>query len=135
MFKPEKNRFNNPGLNEAYLNGDRIYRLSGFTTVDKVDRKARNIAAHFSLVRLIAVLVVGMIFVILADKYNPFKDTKELKRIFGFKGIYDSEQYLEYQEQVKREKEAEKEREKAEEESRRRQQNDEEPAPSAPATP
>lgn len=97
ILKTTAENFTNEELKDAYLAGDRIYKLSAYTTIDKIDKKAANIRTHYLLVKIISALAAAMIILLLAIRYNPVTDTDEMNRIFGVKGIYESPEYIRYE--------------------------------------
>lgn len=63
--------------------GHRIYRLKGYTTVDKVNRKYQQQKFQRTLRNLLTTIMIIIVLVILFILYNPFKDKAEWKKITG----------------------------------------------------
>ncbi|MHB8963603.1 MAG: hypothetical protein ACYC5K_10680 [Saccharofermentanales bacterium] len=69
--------------NRRGFNKPRVYRLRGYTTTSKVDKKVRaeqnqRLIRNF-LVAAVFVLIIAILLII----YNPLKDIKELFRMIG----------------------------------------------------
>ncbi|MDD2427546.1 MAG: hypothetical protein PHR78_01910 [Eubacteriales bacterium] len=63
--------------------GHRIYRLKGYTTVDKVNRKYQQQKYQRTLQNVLTTLMIAIVLIILFVLYNPFKDKEEWKKITG----------------------------------------------------
>lgn len=62
---------------------ERVYRLKGYTTVDKINRKRNSEIKQRFLRRILVIIVSVLIIIILFNIYNPFKDLSEIFRILG----------------------------------------------------
>ena len=62
---------------------ERVYRLKGYTTVDKINRKRNSEIKQRFLRRILVIIVSILIIIILFNIYNPFKDLSEMFRILG----------------------------------------------------
>lgn len=62
---------------------ERVYRLKGYTTVDKINRKRNSEIKQRFLRRILVIIVSVLIIIILFTIYNPFKDLSEIFRILG----------------------------------------------------
>lgn len=62
---------------------ERVYRLKGYTTVDKINRKRNSEIKQRFLRRILVIIVSILIVIILFNIYNPFKDLSEMFRILG----------------------------------------------------
>ncbi len=74
--------------NERKL-GHKVYRLKGYTTVDKVKRKHQQQKHQRSLRNLLTTLMIIIVLIILFVLYNPFKDSAEWKKITGMDSFLD----------------------------------------------
>lgn len=62
---------------------ERVYRLKGYTTVDKINRKRNSEIKQRFLRRVLVIIVSVLIVIILFNIYNPFRDLSEMFRILG----------------------------------------------------
>jgi hypothetical protein len=68
---------------------EKVYRLKGYTTVAKVNRRRQSERQQRFLRRLMIIIIVVLIFVLLFNLYNPFKDLHEWYRIIGVHDLSD----------------------------------------------
>lgn len=68
--------------------GHRIYRLKGYTTVDKINRKFQQERNQRTLRSILTFLMIVILLVILIAIYNPFTNIDELKKISGGDSLY-----------------------------------------------
>ena len=80
--------------------GHRIYRLKGYTTIDKINRKFMQERRQRTLRNLLTFLMVLIFLVILFVIYNPFTDMNELKKITGENSYYNSQHKTETTEET-----------------------------------
>ena len=73
--------------NEKKL-GHKVYRLRGYTTIGKVNRKYQMERQQRFLRNLLTVLLIIILIVILAVIYNPIKDMAEMRKILGDDGYF-----------------------------------------------
>lgn len=66
---------------------ERVYRLKGYTTVAKVNRKRQSEKKQRLLRRVLIGIIAILTLVILFQIYNPFKDLSEWYRILGFDSL------------------------------------------------
>lgn len=71
--------------------GHRIYRLKGYTTVDKIERKFQQERHQRLLRNLLTTLVLILLLVALFILRNPFKDMSEIRKITGLDSMYGDE--------------------------------------------
>lgn len=76
-------------VDEDKRTGHRIYRLKGYTTVDKINRKFAQERAQRTLRNILTFLMIVILLVILFVIYNPFTNVDELKKISGEKSYYN----------------------------------------------
>jgi len=62
---------------------ERVYRLKGYTTVEKVNRKRQSEKRQRLLRRILISIIALMTLILLFQLYNPFKDLTEWYRILG----------------------------------------------------
>jgi hypothetical protein len=67
--------------------GHRVYRLKGYTTVDKVNRKYQQQTYQRNLRNVLTTLMIAIVLIILFILYNPFKDSDEWKKITGMDSL------------------------------------------------
>ena len=67
--------------------GHKIYRLKGYTTIDKVNRMYQQQKIQRTLRNLLTSIMIIIALIILFALYNPFKDTAEWKKITGMKNF------------------------------------------------
>lgn len=63
---------------------EKVYRLRGYTTVDKIRRKRQSQSRQRILRRLILALLAILSIYLLFQLYNPVRDWDEWSRILGF---------------------------------------------------
>ncbi len=68
---------------------ERIYRLKGYTTVAKINRKRHAERQQRFLRKFLFVFIAILIVILLFTIYNPFKDMSELKKILGIESVDD----------------------------------------------
>lgn len=68
----------------------RVYRLKGYTTVAKINRKRQSERQQRFLRRVLFVLFAILLAILLANVYNPVKDLSEWYRIIGIKHLSDA---------------------------------------------
>ena len=61
----------------------KVYRLRGYTTTARVDKKVRGEQNQRSLRNLLVAAICLLILVVLLIIYNPFRDLREIFRIIG----------------------------------------------------
>lgn len=62
----------------------KVYRLRGYTTTSRVDKKVRSEQNQRTLRNILVAAICALVLVILLIIFNPFKDLREIFRIFGF---------------------------------------------------
>ncbi|NLC39334.1 MAG: hypothetical protein GX763_00260 [Clostridiaceae bacterium] len=67
--------------------GHRVYRLKGYTTVDKVNRMYQQQKYQRTLRNILTTIMIAIALIIIFVLYNPFKDTEEWKKITGMDSI------------------------------------------------
>lgn len=85
-------------IHEDKRTGHRIYRLKGYTTVDKINRKFQQERNQRSLRNLLTFLMIVILLVILIAIYNPFNNIDELKKITGGQSYYNQQHQTETEE-------------------------------------
>ena len=75
--------------------GHRIYRLKGYTTVDKINRKFAQERYQRTLRNTLTFIMIVILLVILFVIYNPFTDVGELKKITGEDSYFKQRQTTE----------------------------------------
>lgn len=68
---------------------ERVYRLKGYTTVAKINRKRSAERQQRYLRKFLFVFIAVLIIILLFTIYNPFKDLSELKKILGIESVDD----------------------------------------------
>ena len=68
---------------------ERVYRLKGYTTVAKVNRKRHAERQQRFLRKFLFVIIAVLILVVLFTALNPFKDMSEFKKILGIESVDD----------------------------------------------
>ncbi len=68
---------------------ERVYRLKGYTTVAKINRKRSAERQQRYLRKFLFVFIAVLIIILLFTIYNPFKDMSELKKILGIESVDD----------------------------------------------
>lgn len=81
------------------LGKERIYRLKGYTTVAKINRKRHAERQQRFLRKFLFLIISFLILILLFTIYNPFKDLSELYRIIGIKDFSDLTQTIDISEQ------------------------------------
>jgi hypothetical protein len=66
---------------------EKVYRLKGYTTVAKVNRRRQSERQQRFLRRVMVIIIVVLILVLLFNLYNPFRDLHEWYRIIGIHDI------------------------------------------------
>lgn len=69
---------------------ERVYRLKGYTTVAKINRKRQSERQQRFLRRVLLILFGILLAILLANVYNPIKDFSEWYRIVGVKHLSDA---------------------------------------------
>jgi hypothetical protein len=69
---------------------ERVYRLKGYTTVAKINRKRQSERQQRFLRRVLLILFAFLLVILLANVYNPIKDFTEWYRIIGIKHLGDA---------------------------------------------
>jgi hypothetical protein len=70
--------------------GHRVFRLKGYTTVGKINRKFAQERQQRTLRNILTTLMVILLLIILFVIYNPFKDMSEFRKISGEDSLYKS---------------------------------------------
>ncbi|MGI6327258.1 MAG: hypothetical protein ACOX1U_10025 [Saccharofermentanales bacterium] len=68
---------------------ERVYRLKGYTTVAKVNRKRQSERQQNVLRRLLFFVIVVLVIILLAKLYNPIQNLSEWYRILGIQDLSD----------------------------------------------
>lgn len=68
--------------------GHRVFRLKGYTTVGKINRKFKQERQQRALRNILTTLMVILLLIILFVIYNPFKDMSEFRKISGEDSLY-----------------------------------------------
>jgi hypothetical protein len=68
---------------------EKVYRLKGYTTIAKVNRRRQSERQQRFLRRLMIGIIVILIIILLFNLYNPFTDLREWYRIIGVKDVSD----------------------------------------------
>lgn len=66
-----------------YFRKPRVYRLRGYTTTTRVDKKVRSEQNQRALRNILVAAICLLILAVLLIIFNPFKDLKEIFRIIG----------------------------------------------------
>ena len=69
---------------------ERVYRLKGYTTVAKINRKRQSERQQRFLRRVLLVLFGFLLAILLANVYNPIKDFSEWYQIIGVRHLTDT---------------------------------------------
>lgn len=69
---------------------ERVYRLKGYTTVAKINRKRQSERQQRFLRRVLLILFAFLLVILLANVYNPIRDFTEWYRIIGIKHLGDA---------------------------------------------
>lgn len=69
---------------------ERVYRLKGYTTVAKINRKRQSERQQRFLRRILLFMFGILLMILLANVYNPIKDFSEWYRIIGVKHLTDA---------------------------------------------
>jgi hypothetical protein len=67
----------------------RVYRLKGYTTVAKINRRRQSERQQRFLRQLLIILIIVLTMILLFNLYNPIKDLGEWYRIIGIKDLSD----------------------------------------------
>ena len=67
-----------------------VYRLKGYTTVAKINRKRQSERQQRFLRRILLILFAFLAAILLINLYNPVKDLSEWYRIIGVKHLSDA---------------------------------------------
>lgn len=81
----------NLDLESQLKTGARLYRLKGYTTVDRVKRKFRQESQQSKIKNILTFLLILIIIIILLIRYNPVKDIAELRKILGLDSLYQNQ--------------------------------------------
>lgn len=68
---------------------ERVYRLKGYTTVAKINRKRQSERQQRFLRRVLLILFGLLLAILLLNIYNPIQDLSEWYRIIGVKRLGD----------------------------------------------
>jgi hypothetical protein len=68
---------------------ERVYRLKGYTTVTKVNRKRQSERQQRILRRILVGIVIILLLILLFNLYNPIKNLSEWYRIIGIDDLAD----------------------------------------------
>jgi hypothetical protein len=68
---------------------ERVYRLKGYTTVAKINRKRQSERQQRFLRRVLLILFGLLLAILLLNIYNPIQDLSEWYRIIGVKHLGD----------------------------------------------
>jgi len=68
--------------------GRRVFRLKGYTTIGKINRKFKHERQQRLLRNVLTTLMIIILLIILFAIYNPFKDMKEFRKISGEDSLY-----------------------------------------------
>ncbi|NCA97824.1 MAG: hypothetical protein EOM08_00675 [Clostridia bacterium] len=66
---------------------ERVYRLKGYTTVAKINRKRQSERQQRFLRRILLILFAVLLAILLMNVYNPIQDLSEWYRIIGIKHL------------------------------------------------
>ncbi|MDD2456952.1 MAG: hypothetical protein PHQ83_00405 [Eubacteriales bacterium] len=69
---------------------ERVYRLKGYTTVAKINRKRQSERQQRFLRRILLILFAVLLAILLLNVYNPIQDLSEWYRIIGVKHLGDA---------------------------------------------
>jgi hypothetical protein len=69
---------------------ERVYRLKGYTTVAKINRKRQSERQQRFLRRLLLILFAVLLAILLLNVYNPIQNLSEWYRIIGVKHLGDA---------------------------------------------
>jgi hypothetical protein len=67
----------------------KVYRLKGYTTVAKVNRKRQSERQQRLLRRTLVFIIIVLLMILLFNLYNPIKDLTEWYRIIGINDLTD----------------------------------------------
>lgn len=76
------------GAKGEVRSGHRIFRLKGYTTVGKINRKFQQERNQRTLRNALTFLMIIIFLIILVAIYNPFTNVDELKKITGEDSFY-----------------------------------------------
>ena len=69
---------------------ERVYRLKGYTTVAKINRKRQSERQQRFLRRVLLILFALLLAILLMNVYNPIQDLSEWYRIIGINHLSDA---------------------------------------------
>lgn len=69
--------------NVKNFNKQKVYRLRGYTTTAKVDKKIRTEQNQRMLRNILVAAIFVLILAVLLIVFNPFKDLREIFRMIG----------------------------------------------------
>lgn len=75
-------------IDEDKRTGHKIYRLKGYTTVDKINRRFQQERSQRTLRHILTFLMVVILLIILIALYNPITNLDEIKKISGGQSFY-----------------------------------------------
>lgn len=75
-------------IDEDKRTGHKIYRLKGYTTVDKINRRFQQERNQRTLRQILTFLMVVILMIILFALYNPITNLDEIKKISGDQSFY-----------------------------------------------
>ncbi len=78
----------NLDLESQMKTGARVYRLKGYTTIDKIKREFRRENREKKIRNILTILVIIIFVVIMLVIYNPIKDLSEWRKILGIDSVY-----------------------------------------------
>lgn len=67
----------------------KVYRLKGYTTVAKINRKRQAERQQRLLRRILAIVLIVLMAILLLTLYNPIKNFSEWNRMIGVKDLSD----------------------------------------------
>lgn len=68
---------------------ERVFRLKGYTTIAKVNRKRQAERQQRLLRRLLIIVITFLLVILLFNLYNPIRDLSEWYRVIGVKDLTD----------------------------------------------
>ncbi len=66
---------------------ERVFRLKGYTTVAKINRKRQAERQQRFLRQLLIIVMTILLIILLFNLYNPFRDLSEWSRIVGVRSL------------------------------------------------
>lgn len=83
-IKPEEETTKSDGKEKKFVfKKPRVYKLRGYTTTSRVDKKVKAEANHRLIRNFLVAAVFVLIIAILLIIFNPLKDIQELFRLIG----------------------------------------------------